>query len=367
MGEKRVTRRPSIASRRGALLGTGALAAAVPAAAQNAATPASAASAPLQVASIGSFHVGGEVRTLSGLPPREVRMTATGPVRRIEVNGDYMVGQMYVQYVKLAAPKALHPLMLWHGGGLSGACWEDTPDGRPGWQSFFLRAGHDVYVSDAFERGRASWPRYPEILPDEPVFRSLFEAWRTFRFGPPDGYDVDPAKRRPFPGARFSPAWLENLGRGAIPRWASSDAHIQRAYAAYLARMTEPSVIVVHSQGVAFALRAALEAPEKVAAVVAVEGSGAPDPAAVDMARMRNIPLLMVWGDFLDQAPWPAYRAAVDRFGAALAAAGGTVEILELPARGISGNTHMLMHDDNSDEIAGMIQGWLTAQGLMKT
>jgi len=124
---------------------------------------------------------------------------------------------------------------------------------------------------------------------------------------------------------------------------------------------------VVHSQGVAFALRAALEAPEKVAAIVAVEGSGAPDPAAVDMARMRNIPLLMVWGDFLDQAPWPAYRGAVDRFGAALAAAGGTVELMELPARGIRGNTHMLMHDDNSDEVATLIQGWLTARGLMKS
>ena len=354
-------RRNIIASRRGALIGSGALAA-LPAAAQTPPAPAA-----LQVASIGSFSVGGEVRTLSGLPAREVRMTATGPVRRIEVNGDYMVGQMYVQYVKLAATKALHPLMLWHGGGLSGACWEDTPDGRPGWQSFFLRAGHDVYVSDAFERGRASWPRYPEILPDEPVFRSLGEAWRTFRFGPPEGYDVDPAKRRPFPGARFSPAWLENLGRQAIPRWASSDAFVQRAYAAYLARMTEPSVIVVHSQGVAFALRAALEAPDKVAAIVAVEGTGAPDPATVDMARMRDIPLLMIWGDFLDQGPWPAYRVAIDRFAAAMTAAGGTAELMELPARGIRGNTHMLMHDDNSDQVATLIQGWMSAQGLMKT
>ncbi|WP_421988505.1 esterase [Roseococcus sp.] len=354
---------PGLASRRGAMLGTGLLATTLPAAAQ---TPNTAAPAPLQVASIGSFHVGGGVRTLTGLPAREVRMTATGPLRRIEVNGDYMVGQMYVQYVKLAAPKARHPLMLWHGGGLSGACWEDTPDGRPGWQSFFLRAGHDVYVSDAFERGRASWPRFPEILPDEPVFRSLSEAWRTFRFGPPNGFDLDPAKRRPYPGARFPVAALENLGRGAIPRWASSDAFVQSAYGAYLARMTEPSVIVVHSQGVAFALRAALDAPGKVAAVVAVEGSGAPDPATVDMARMRNIPLLMVWGDYLDQAPWPAYRGAVDRFAAALTAAGGSAELMELPARGIAGNTHMLMHDDNSDQVAGLIQGWLAAKGLMK-
>ena len=144
--------------------------------------------APLQVASIGGFHVGGSVRTLSGLPVREVRLTTSGPVRRVDANGDFLVGQMYVQYVRLASPSARHPLLLWHGGGLTGACWEDTPDGRPGWQNFFLRAGHDVYVSDAFERGRSGWPRYPEVVPDEPLFRSMRDAWNVFRFGPPEGY-----------------------------------------------------------------------------------------------------------------------------------------------------------------------------------
>ena len=70
---------------------------------------------------------------------------------------------MYVQYVKLAQPRGRVPLLLWHGGGLSGVTWETKPDGKPGWQQFFLNAGDDVYVSDAVERGRASWARYPEI------------------------------------------------------------------------------------------------------------------------------------------------------------------------------------------------------------
>ena len=95
---------------------------------------------------------------------------------------------MYVQYVKLAQPRARVPLLLWHGGGLSGVTWETKPDGKPGWQQFFLNAGYDVYVSDAVERGRASWARYPEIFKAEPMFRPKKEAWELFRIGP--SYEV---------------------------------------------------------------------------------------------------------------------------------------------------------------------------------
>ncbi len=36
------------------------------------------------------------------------------------------------------------------------------------------------------------------------------------------------------------------------------------------------------------------------------------------------------------------------------------------PAEGIRGNSHMLMMDRNSDEIAARIQQWLRARNLMK-
>jgi len=37
-----------------------------------------------------------------------------------------------------------------------------------------------------------------------------------------------------------------------------------------------------------------------------------------------------------------------------------------LPERGIRGNSHMLMMDDNSDQIAALIQEWIAAKGLMR-
>src|SRR6195256_4632638 len=119
-----------------------------------AATPAA---ADYMVKEVGSFHVGGRTETLSGMPAKEIVFSPGAPPLKVDPNGEFEVDQMYVQYVKLAQPKGRVPLLLWHGGGLTGVTWETKPDGKPGWQQFFLNAGYDVYVSDAVERGRASW------------------------------------------------------------------------------------------------------------------------------------------------------------------------------------------------------------------
>ena len=108
------------------------------------------------------------------------------------------------------------PLLLWHGGGLSGVTWETKPDGKPGWQQFFLNAGYDVYVSDAVERGRASWARYPEIFKSEPFFRPKKEAWELFRIGP--SYEVG-GKREAFEGEQFPVEAFDQFAKQGIPRW----------------------------------------------------------------------------------------------------------------------------------------------------
>jgi hypothetical protein len=79
---------------------------------------------------IGSFHIGGQPLTLQGLPVKELVYTAGGPPTKMDPNGDFHTGQMYVQYIKLTKPKARYPLLLWHGGGLTGVTWETKPDAR---------------------------------------------------------------------------------------------------------------------------------------------------------------------------------------------------------------------------------------------
>ena len=39
---------------------------------------------------------------------------------------------------------------------------------------------------------------------------------------------------------------------------------------------------------------------------------------------------------------------------------------LLLPDAGVKGNSHMMMMDQNSDQVAGLIQQWLVKQGVMK-
>src|SRR5271168_4059897 len=123
--------------------------------------PANVPDAPLVISEIGSRHIGGRVVTLTGLPKRGRISTQGASVHPIDPNGEIVVGQLYAQYVRLAAPRSMHPLLMWHGGGMSGVTWETTADGKPGWQMAFLRAGFDVWISDAVERGRAGWAPYP--------------------------------------------------------------------------------------------------------------------------------------------------------------------------------------------------------------
>jgi hypothetical protein len=40
-------------------------------------------------------------------------------------------------------------------------------------------------------------------------------------------------------------------------------------------------------------------------------------------------------------------------------AAGGRVDVLHLPAAGLTGNSHFVMMDRNSDRVAQAIQDWL--------
>ncbi len=317
-----------------------------------------------EVKEVGSFHVGGKQVTLTGLPEREIVFTAGAAPLKVNPNGDFEVGQMYVQYVKLTSSKAKYPLLLWHGGGLTGVTWETKPDGNPGWQQFFLTNGHDVYVSDAVERGRASWARYPEIYKTEPVFRTKKEGWELFRIGPT--YDTDPARRVAFEGTQFPTTAYDQFAKQGVPRWATNDAATQEAYDALVQKVC-PCVIVVHSQGANFGFNAALHAPDKVKGLIAIEPSGAPDPAKVDVSAMKGTPHLFVWGDFIDRNEfWKKLILAPQKYQAALAAKGGVSEVLELPKAGLEGNSHMLMMDRNSNQVAGMIQEWMAKQGLLK-
>ena len=56
----------------------------------------------------------------------------------------------------------------------------------------------------------------------------------------------------------------------------------------------------------------------------------------------------------------------MERWQERVRSAGGRTETLDLPAAGVTGNSHMLMMDTNSDEVALRVQRWMEAKGLMR-
>ncbi|WP_144107582.1 hypothetical protein [Paraburkholderia sp. BCC1886] len=55
----------------------------------------------------------------------------------------------------------------------------------------------------------------------------------------------------------------------------------------------------------------------------------------------------------------------VRRWYEALAAAGVDAQWIDLPSRGIAGNSHALMADTNSDAIGEIVRGWMREKNLV--
>jgi pimeloyl-ACP methyl ester carboxylesterase len=329
-----------------------------------AAMPALTAEEDIVLRGMGSFHVGGRVAEVSGKPVRMIVRQPGGPQTKLDPNGQYMVEQMYVQYFLPKQRKGKLPLLMWHGGGLTGVTYESTPDGREGWLNMFVRKGWDVYVSDAVERGRAGFAS-PDVWPSEPTFLTYADPFERFRIGAGEGsWNPDPAKRKVLPGSQFPVEAYDNYMKQSVPRWLSTDDAIIAAYVALVDKVC-PCVLLLHSQGGAFGFKVAELRPDKVKAIVAVESAtaGNLDKAAA----LKGTPVLMLFGDYVDQHPrWATFKKIDLAYADAVRAGGGTVDVINLPDLGIKGNSHMLMQDKNNAEIADVIQKWLAGKGLME-
>lgn len=317
---------------------------------------------PLTIERFGSFHVGGQEVEISGKPVIEYTPTVGGAPLRIDPNGTYMVGQMYAQFMVPQPVRGTVPLMLWHGAYLTGVTYETTPDGREGWQHFFLRRGWTTYVTDAVERGRSGAAMTPDIF-GLAIHLPTSNPWERFRIG--DGAGSH-GRGTVLEGNQFptEPEQYRAFMRQVVARYLGTDEYVIAAYVALLERVG-PSVVIAHSQGGAFAWQVAQRRPDLFRALVLVEpaGTGIADQAA----RLKDVPTMLMYGDYVEGDPrWSVIRRNARRFADAVRAAGGTVDDVDLPARGIRGNSHMIMMDRNSDAVAAVIQEWLAARGLWR-
>jgi pimeloyl-ACP methyl ester carboxylesterase len=321
--------------------------------------------APIALRDMGSFHVGGREVTISGKPAKEVTYTPGGVPAKVDPNGTYQADQMYVQYFIPQNQRGHLPLLMWHGGGLTGVSYESTPDGREGWLNYYVKRGWAVYNSDAVERGRASWAQYPDINPGEPVFLTKADPFERFRIGVggAGSYNKDPAKARIQPGSQFPVAdGYDNFTKQVVPRWTTSDPAIIAAYIALVDKVC-PCVVLVHSQAGQFGLKVAQARPDKVKALILVEPAGVGDPSQFD--KLKTVPILAVFGDYIEvDARWPQIKKNAIDFLDGVKRAGGSYDVIDLPKIGITGNSHMMMMDKNNLVVSGVIQKWLEGKNL---
>ncbi|EWM46131.1 alpha/beta hydrolase family protein [Bordetella holmesii 35009] len=306
----------------------------------------------LHLADVGSFYAGGEQVRLQGQPVRDIQFTRTAAYS-YDPNGLYHFGQAYVQYFIPQRRVQPLPLVLLHGGGMTGSMWEQTPDGRPGWLRHFLQQGHAVYMVDNVERGRAGWAPFTDVWPDAPIMRTAEESWSLFRFGRADDY----AQRRPFPGQRFPVQAFDAFIRHAVPRWLGNNDAALAAFCAVLDRVG-PCLVLAHSHGGEVAYRALHERADLVRGLIGIEPSGFSADVRADCVADKRF--LFVYGDYLDATPlWAQLSASGLAYAARLSGQGARVQTWKLADMGIAGNSHMLMMDDNSDALAQRIGEWI--------
>jgi pimeloyl-ACP methyl ester carboxylesterase len=316
---------------------------------------------PLVLKAQGSFFVGGDtVEQTAG------ELGDLGPGGRITVN------QLYVRYMVPQGGDGSVPVVMVHGATLTGKTWETTPDGRMGWDEYFVRKGHPVYVPDQVGRGRsgfnqavfnnvragsaqaATLPRWLRFS-DEGV-------WPNFRFGEKAG--------APFPDSQFPLAAVGELSKQGVPDVSFGGVPTPNpTFKALsdLASQVNGAVLMGHSQSGSFPLEAALINPAVAKGLVLVEPGSCPARYTPEqVAALAKIPILVVFGDHRDnptglptlptwQQRFEACQALIGR----LKAAGGQAEMLDPPARGIRGNSHMIMQDKNHLQIADFILQWI--------
>src|SRR6185295_19730994 len=211
---------------------------------------------PLSLARDGYFYVNAKTTTVDGKT--------------------YVTDQMYVEERVPARRTHPYPIVMVHGGTMSGVNYTGTPDGREGWAQYFVRQGYAVYVVDQPGRGRSGYlpATYgPARNVESTNSRARFVAQEKPKLWPQaalhtqwpgSGELDDPAARQVM--ASQLPA-IESFEK---QQFLNRDALIS------LFEKIGPGILLVHSQAGAFAWPVADGRPDLIKAILAIEPNGPP-------------------------------------------------------------------------------------------
>jgi hypothetical protein len=315
---------------------------------------------PLTIKEQGSFFVGGEDKTIT--------QPGFGP-NAPPTSGEITVNQMYVQYQIPMKGDQHVPVVMVHGCCLSSKTWETTPDGRMGWSEYFVRKDRSVYLADQVSRARSGFDptAFSEVRQGKvPVDKmpTILDAthqvaWTVFRFGPKYG-EAFPDEQFPMQAMgelykQMIPDLNGTLGPQPVATWKQMAA---------LGAKLNGAILMGHSESGFFPEQAALIDPTGIKGNISIEMPCVTIFNASQLATLAKIPTLVMFGDHLGDvtggpANWAQSFASCNTFVEQLKKAGGDAEMMHLPAMGIKGNSHMLMQDRNSDQLADLVIAWI--------
>jgi pimeloyl-ACP methyl ester carboxylesterase len=309
----------------------------------------------------GSFFVGGELVFSDGL------LGVPIPGWTLPPTGNIMVNQMYVQYQIPTGSDQHVPVVMVHGGTLTGKSFEETPDGRMGWYEYFARQHRAVYVVDLVSRGRSGFdPTIINnvargILPTTtlPTFLRLSPefSWTAWRYGPSVG--------TPYADSKFPLEAIDEISKQAVPDLNAATAFNPGpdpsvSNLVRLVRKLGSAILMGHSQTAFFPERAALLESAGIRGIISLEVICSMSLTAEQVTSLAKIPILVVFGDHIaESSVWKPAFEQCGQFVNQLNRAGGDAKMLHLPDAGQFGNSHLFMMDKNNLEVADLILEWI--------
>ena len=358
-----------------------------------AAAPQTEGDSPLSLARDGYFYVNAKTATVDGKT--------------------FVTDQMYVEIRVPARQTRPYPIVMVHGGTMSGTNFTGTPDGREGWAQYFVRQGYAVYVVDQPGRGRSGYltATYgPARNVESTNSRARFVAQEKAKLWPQAALHT----QWPGSGEANDPA-AQQLAASQLPAIESFEKQqfLNRDALIALFERIGPGILMAHSQAGAFAWPVADARPDLIKAILAIEPNGPPAhgvefvgapswfkegpvsltygitsvpltyvPAvksaseltfvkdekadssdkvvcwkqaapARQLPNLQKMPILVLTAEASYHAP---YDHCTVRY---LEQAGVKPTAIRLADQGVRGNSHVMMLEKNNKEIAAVIAQWL--------
>jgi pimeloyl-ACP methyl ester carboxylesterase len=357
-----------------------------------------------------------EIKAAPSDPPLELARDGHFYVnaKTVTVDGKiFVTDQMYVEVRVPARQTRPYPIVMVHGGTMSGVNFTGTPDGREGWAQYFVRQGYAVYVVDQPGRGRSGYltATYgPARNVESTNSRARFVAQEKAKLWPQAVLHT----QWPGTGEADDPA-AEQLMASQLPAIDSFEKQqfLNRDALIALFERIGPGILMAHSQAGAFAWPVADARPDLIKAILAIEPNGPPAhgvefvgapswfkegpvslsygitsvplsymPAlksaselafvrdekadaddkvvcwkqktpARQLPNLQKMPILVITAEASYHAP---YDHCTVRY---LEQAGVKPTAIRLADRGVRGNSHVMMLENNNKEIAAVIADWL--------